>query len=91
MLGMGHLSLFESLIRVRRLLPSNLVELLKGNRLFELLIDRIARQGKNSEGQSSPGLLAVCHSPWNGVEEKTAPAELVGADQRLLVTEDQDP
>jgi SAM-dependent methyltransferase len=90
-LGISHHSLFENLIKVRRLLPSNLVELLKGNSLFEFLIDRIARQGKRSEGESSSGLLAVCYNPWDGVEEKMASAELLGSEPRLMVGEGQDP
>ena len=90
-LGMSHVSLFDSLIRVRRLLPSNLVELLKGNRLFESLIDRIARQGKKNEGRSSSGLLAVCYNPWNGTEGRTASPELLESEQRLMVSEGQNP
>jgi len=88
--GMSHFPLFESLIRVRRFLPSNIVELLKGNRLFEFLIDRIARQGKKSEGKSSSGLLAVCYNPWNGVDERTTASELPDSDPRLMVSQGQD-
>ena len=90
-LGVSHVPLFESLIRVRRFLPSNIVELLKGNRVFEFLIDRIARQGKKSESKSSSGLLAFCNSPWNGVEEKIASAELLESEPRVMVSEEQDP
>jgi SAM-dependent methyltransferase len=89
--GMSHVPLFESLIGVRRFLPSKIVELLKGNRVFEFLIDRIARQGKKSEGKSSSGLLAVCNNPWNGVEEKTTSPELLESEQRLMVSEGQNP
>jgi SAM-dependent methyltransferase len=88
--GMSHVPLFESLIRVRRFLPSNIVELLKGNRLFEFLIDRIARQGKKREGESSSGLLAVCNNTGIGIEEKAASAELLESEQRLMVSEGQD-
>ncbi len=67
--GMSHSLLFERMMGIRRLLPSRLVELVKGNRPFESLIDLIAKQNKKSEAQLSSGLLAVCLDPWGAIEE----------------------
>jgi len=80
MVGTSHLSLFERMIRVRRLLPDNFVELFKGNRLFEYVIDRVARQGQGRERQSSSGLLAVCSNPWNSIEKTEMSLESLESD-----------
>jgi len=84
-IGTSHLSLFENMLRIRRVLPDNLVELLKGNRLFELLIDRIARQGNRSEVRPSSGLLAVCYNPLNKAVARAPSVELLESKPNLIV------
>jgi 2-polyprenyl-3-methyl-5-hydroxy-6-metoxy-1,4-benzoquinol methylase len=65
--GTQQLPMFDKMMSIRRLLPHGVVERVKGNRPFEFLIDRFGRQKARNDPNSSPGLLAICRHPWNGL------------------------
>jgi SAM-dependent methyltransferase len=67
--GTGQQPMFEKVMSIRRHLPHGVVELVKGNKPFEFLIDRFGRQKARNDPKSSPGLLAICRHPWNGAGE----------------------
>jgi 2-polyprenyl-3-methyl-5-hydroxy-6-metoxy-1,4-benzoquinol methylase len=66
MTGTRQLPMFDKMMSIRRLLPHGVVEHVKGNKPFEFLIDRFGRQKARNDPNSSAGLLAICHHPWNG-------------------------
>jgi SAM-dependent methyltransferase len=63
--GKAHSQFFSRIMFVRRLLPSEIVDRLKDNSAFKMLIDRIGRQTEQMENlESPPFLLALCRGRY---------------------------